>query len=57
MLSVWLFSRIGFFHSIGKEFESRFQAGWNEMSNAEATRWRIIILLGLFLCATLLMLA
>jgi hypothetical protein len=56
MVGVWMFYRFSFFHSIGREFQERFDAGWAEMSNAESTRWKIVIFLGLFLCATLLML-
>jgi len=55
MVGVWIFYRFSFFHSIGREFQDRFDAGWAEMSNAESTRWKIVIFLGLFLCATLLM--
>ena len=55
MITVWLFSRVGFLHSIGRGFQDRFDAGWQEMSNADATKWMIIIFLALLACATLLM--
>jgi large subunit ribosomal protein L3 len=41
--------------SIGRGFQDRFDAGWKEMSNAESTKWMIIIFLALLACATLLM--
>lgn len=55
MITVWLFSRVGFLHSIGRGFQDRFDAGWKEMSNAESTKWMIIIFLVLLVSATLLM--
>jgi hypothetical protein len=55
MITVWLFSRVGFLHSMGRGFQDRFDAGWQEMSNAEATKWMIITFLALLISATLLM--
>lgn len=57
MITVWLFSRVGFLHSIGRGFQDRFDAGWQEMSNAESTKWMIVILLVLLISASLLMLS
>ena len=54
LLVVWLYKGLGFPKTIGRDFAERFNRGWNEMSDADATKWMIIVFLGLFLGAALL---
>lgn len=57
LFTVWLYKGIGFPRTIGPDFKNRFNRGWREMSDQDATKWMIIVFLGLFLGGTLLMLA
>lgn len=55
LFAVWLYKGIGFPRTIGPDFKSRFNRGWRDMEDKEATKWMIIVFLGLFLGAVLLM--
>jgi len=55
LLTVWLYKSIGFPRTIGPDFKSRFNRGWRDMDDKEATKWMIIVFLGLFIGGVLLM--
>lgn len=55
ILMVWIYTNIGFPRTIGQDYKERFEKGWNEMPDADAVKWMLILFLGLFLGAALLM--
>ncbi|MEM0970362.1 MAG: hypothetical protein AAGJ31_13480 [Verrucomicrobiota bacterium] len=57
ILMVWIYVNIGFPRTIGRDFESRFESGWDELSNADAVKWMIVVFLGLFIGGSIMMLA
>lgn len=54
ILMVWIYTNIGFPRTIGRDFKERFERGWNEMPDTDAVKWMVILFLGLFLGAALL---
>ncbi len=57
LVFIWAYVRIGFPDTLGLDFRERFNRGWAEMSDVEATKWMIIVFLGLFIGAALLALS
>lgn len=55
ILMVWIYTNIGFPRTIGRDFAHRFEKGWLEMPDTDAVKWMVILFLGLFLGATMLM--
>lgn len=57
LLTVWIYTMIGFPRTIGRDFKDRFEKGWLEMPDTDAVKWMVILFLGLFLGASFLMLS
>jgi hypothetical protein len=55
ILMVWIYTNIGFPRTIGRDYAQRFEKGWTEMPDTDAVKWMVVLFLGLFLGAALLM--